>query len=411
MENNRIIAAIDVGTSKVCTIVADTSDGIISRILGVNIVPSQGIQKAIVTNMGKAVDAIRESVAGVEHSSGLRVKSAYVGISGQHIKAFNNRATIDITRRDHLVTDKLVKRVFEASKSVDLPSDRKLIHAIPRYYILDGQSRIENPVGMYGYQLNVETHLITAGLNFILNLIKCVQQAGVEIQDLVSEAVADSESILEQEEREAGVLLADIGAGTTDITVYKQRNISYTSALPVAGYQVTRDISIGLGVPFSTAEKLKMGYGSVKPRERNRDEVIPLGRRGNVSYGELHDIITARVEEMFKLVLIELSRAELTEREVANSVLCGGSAKLAGIDALAQEVIGVPTRVARPKGMAKFADLDDPAFATGVGLLLWGAKQREEKVPTLQRLLQRFLFQLRRLWRSRRGGEGPMGLG
>ena len=174
---------------------------------------------------------------------------------------------------------------------------------------------------------------------------------------------------------------------------------------------MTKDISIGLGVPFSTAEKLKMGYGSVKPRERNREEVIPLGRRGNVSYGELHDIIAARVEEMFKLVLAELSRAELTEREVANSVLCGGSAKLAGIDALAQEIIGVPARVARPKGMARFADLDDPAFATGVGLLLWGAKQREEKVPTLQKLLQRFLFQLRRLWRSRPGGEGPTGLG
>jgi cell division protein FtsA len=298
--------------------------------------------------------------------------------------------------------------VFKVSKNVVLPPDRKLLHAIPRYYTLDGQSGIENPVGMYGYQLNVETHLITAGLTFVLNLIKCVQQAGVGILDLVSEGVADSEAILEPEEREAGVLLADIGAGTTDITVYKQKNIWYTSALPVAGYQLTRDISIGLGVPLSIAEELKRGYGSAKPRAGNREEVIPLSRRRKVTYGELHDIIAARVEEMFKLVLGELSHAELTEREVSNSVLCGGSANLADIDALAREIIGIPARVARPKGMAEFAGLDDPAFATGVGLLLWGAKQREEKVPTLQRLLQRFFSRLLRLWR--RGGP-PTGLG
>ena len=225
MDNGRIIVAIDVGTSKVCTMVADTSEGTISRILGVNTVPSQGIHKAIVTNMSEAVEAIRESVAGVERSTGLRVNSAYVGISGQHIKAFNNRATVAITRRDHLITDKVVKKVLKASKRVDLPPGRKLIGAIPRYYTLDGQSGIGDPLGMYGYRLDVETHLITAGLNFVLNLTKCVQQAGVEIQDLVAEAVADSEAILEPEEREAGVLLADIGAGTTDITVYKQRNI------------------------------------------------------------------------------------------------------------------------------------------------------------------------------------------
>ncbi len=409
MANGRIIAAMDVGTSKVCTIVADASEGVISRILGVSLVPSQGIQKAIVTNMGEAVDAIRESVVGVEQSTGLSVNSAYVGISGQHINAFNNLATVGITRPDHLVTDKVVNKVIKASKSIQLPRDRKLLHAIPRYYTLDGQSGIENPVGMYGYQLSVETHLITAGLTFVLNLIKCVQDAGVEIRDLVSEGVADSEAILEPEEREAGVLLTDIGAGTTDITVYKQRNIWYSSALPVAGYQLTRDISIGLGVPFAIAEELKKGYGSAKPRAKNRGEVIPLSRRRKVTYGELHDIIGARVEELFKLVLGELAQAELTEREVSNSVLCGGSANLAGIDALAREIMGIPARVAGPKGMmAEFAGLDDPAFATGVGLLLWGAKHRDEKVPTLQALLQRFFSRLLRWWR--RGGQ-PTGLG
>jgi cell division protein FtsA len=404
MNMGRIVTAIDVGTSKVCTIVADMSQETIPRILGMGLIPSQGIQKAIVSNMAQATEAIQGSITRAEQSSGLRIESAYVGISGQHIGSFNTRATVGINRRDHLVTDKATKKAFELSKKVNLPEDRKMLHTIPRYYTLDGQTGIKNPTGMYGYRLDVETHIITAGITFVLNLVKCVQSSGVRVMDLVSEPVADSEAILEPEEKEAGVLLADIGCGTTDLTVFKGRDIWYTSALPVAGYQLTKDLSLGLGIPFAVAEELKKNYGNVMPGERDKENVIPLGEKRSVPYAELYHIIYPRTEEIFKLVLAELSQAELAEEEISNLVLCGGCANLVGIDALAHEIMGYSVRVASPKGIVKSDTiLNDPAYATAVGLLLWGAKQREQEVPSLRKLIGRFFSQLARLWPARRG--------
>lgn len=402
MERGRILACIDVGTSKVCTILAEVSAGAILRVLGVNVVPSRGIQKAIVLNMGEATEAIRESVVGMERNTGLGVKSAYVGISGQHIKAFNSRATIGINNRHHVVTEKAIKKVVEASKGIELPKDRKILHAIPRYFTLDGQPGIENPLGMHGYRLDVETHIITAGIAFVLNLVKCVQGAGVDIMELVSEPLADSEAILELGEKAAGVLLLDIGDGTSDVTVFKKGDIWYTSALPVAGYQLTKDLSLGLGIPFNVAEGLKKKHGNVMPDDELRGEVISLGGRRSVPYEEFCHIIGVRAEEIFKLILAELSQAELKEEELSNLVLCGGSANLAGIDALAQEIIGLPTRVAHPKGVPQAAGLEDPAYATAVGLLLWGSKQAEAKPPPLGELLRHFFLRLARLFSVRR---------
>lgn len=406
MDSEHIVTAIDVGTSKVCTVMADMSQGVISQILGVHVVPSEGIQKAIVTNMSEATEAIRESVIGVEHSTGLEVKSAYVGITGQHIKAFNRRATVSIARRDHLVTDKVIKKAIESSKKIDLPEDRKMLHAIPRYYIVDGQAGIKNPTGMYGYRLDVETHIITAGIAFVLNLVKCVQNTGVNVMDLISEPVADSEAILEPEEKEAETLLADIGCGTTDIAVFKRGDIWYTSAVPVAGYQVTKDLSLGLGIPFAAAEELKKSYGNVMPEEKDRERTVPLGEGREVPYAELNHIIQARVEEIFKLILADLSQAELTEKEISGLVLCGGCANLVGIEALAQKIMGFPARVARPKGVPKGAmTLNDPAYATAVGLLLWGAKQGRKEAPPIESLIRRFISRLMRLWPARRRGQ------
>ena len=400
MDTSGIVASIDVGTSKVCTIIAEMSGGTISQIRGVNVVPSHGIQKAIVLSIGEAAKAIRESVAGVEYDTGLRVKSAYIGISGQHIKSFSNWATVSINRRDHLVTNKIIKKAIESAKKVGLPEDRKIIHAIPRHYVLDGQTGINDPEGMHGFRLDVETHIITAGLSFVLNLVKCVQQAGIDVMGLVSEPVADSEVGLEPGEKEAGVVLADIGCGTTDITVFKEGDIWHTSALPVAGYQVTRDLALGLSIPFEVAEELKKKYGSLKPG-RAREEIVDLGAGRVVAYEDLSHIIGARMEEIFNMILLDLFQTQQEQDEpltLPGLVLCGGTANLPGIEVLGQQVLHCPVRLMSPVAVSQpFEFLNDPAYATGLGLLLWGARHGEKEPPTLEKLLRGFLSQLTRL--------------
>lgn len=399
MDKSGIVASIDIGTSKVCTIIAEMSGGAISQVRGVNVVPSHGIQKAIVLNIGEAAKAIRESVAGLEYDTGLKVKSAYIGISGQHIKSFSNWATVSINRRDHLVTNKIIKKAIESTKRIGLPEDRKIIHAIPRHYILDGQTGIKNLEGMYGFRLDVETHIITAGLSFVLNLIKCVQQAGIDVMGLVSEPVADSEAVLQPGEKEAGVGLADMGCGTTDITVFKGGDIWHTSALPVAGYQVTRDLALGLSIPFEAAEELKKRYGSLKPG--NREETVDLGAGRVVAYEDLSHIIGARIEEIFNMILLDISQTQQELDEpltLPGLVLCGGTANLPGIEVLGQQVLRCPVRVMSPVVVSQpFEFLNDPAYATGLGLLLWGARHEEKKPPPLEKLLRGFLSQLTRL--------------
>jgi cell division protein FtsA len=403
MGSNGILASIDVGTSKVCTIVAEIRNGNIAQILGEGIVPSRGIQKAIVVDISEPTAAIRQSVLEAEHSSGLKIKSAYVGITGRHIKSFNNQATVAISRRDHLVTEKALRQVIKSSSKVALPENRKLIHAIPRHYSVDGQTGIKNPVGMHGYRLDVETHIITAGVTFARNLVKCVQGAGIEVMDLILEPIADSEAVLEAEEKESGVILADIGAGTTDITVFKERDIWHSSALPVAGYQVTKDLAIGLGIPFNVAEEMKKKYGSVMPLQGDEPETVSLGTgKLEVSYGDLRYIIRARLEEILRLVFLDVPRAEWETWEPSGLVICGGTANSPGIEVLGREILALPTRIGKPLNLPQGAIiLDDPTYATGLGLLLWGARYGEQGAPHSGNVLRRFFSQLARRWSIR----------
>jgi cell division protein FtsA len=391
-----ISAAIDVGTSKICTILANVKDGRISEVLGMSVVPSLGMQKAVVVNAKEVTYAIGESVRQVEQNSGFRIKQAYVGISGRHIRAFNNQATIAVSRRDHRITEKMVNEAIRASQKVDLLDDRKLIHAIPQRYTLDGQIVDGNPIGMHGYRLDVETHIITAGITFIQNLVSCVQGAGVAVMDLVSEPVADSVAILEPAEKEEGTMIADIGCGTTDISLFKDGYVCFTSALPVAGYQLTRDLADGLNIPFEIAEELKVKYGNIAPMVEQSYETITLGEY-SFNYGEINYIIKSRAEELFQLVLMELPQGE--RDNFSSLVLCGGTAKLPGIERVASGVIGVPARLGQTKNITPhLAMLDDPAYITGIGLLLWGAAQEEEEPPPIEKLVKRFLSQISRLW-------------
>ncbi|MBM4433329.1 MAG: cell division protein FtsA [Chloroflexi bacterium] len=382
------VAAIDVGTTKVCTIMADIDpDGGWPRILGVGIAPSRGLEKALVVNINEAKQAISESVKRAEQTAGYKLESAYIGVTGRHISSVNNRGVIAITRDDKMVHTDDLKRVLEVARAVKVPSDRKLLHIIPRTYIVDGQEGVKNPIGMHGFRLDVEAHIITAAVTSVQNLTKCIRGVGIEVEDLVLEPLASAEAVLTEQERQNGVVIADIGGGTTDIALFKDNSIYHTSVLPVAGYQVTRDISVGLNLSFELAEEMKKKYGNVMPiyneDERKAADATITTDGHSISSRDLSDIIRIRIEELIRLILMELPRTDFAKLVPSGLVLTGGTANLPGIAELATKLTRLPVRVGMPLNLYGVADtLYDPAYATSVGLLLW--KVRNQGIKNVQ---------------------------
>jgi cell division protein FtsA len=382
MKKRNVIASIDVGTTKICTILADVSDGGGPRVVGVGITPSKGLHKGLVVNINEARESIRASVRKAEQTSACKVESAYIGVTGRHVASMNNHGVVAITRNDRVVRPDDLKRVLASAQSVKTAADRRLLHVIPRSYTVDGQPGVKNPVGMHGFRLDVETHVITAAVTSIQNLVKCIRSIGIDIEDLVLEPLASSEAILTEDEKQVGVVMADIGGGTTDVAVFREGSIWHTSILPVAGYQLTRDIAIGLGLPFEIAEEMKKKYGSVMPVYDSQTDTAPaISKDGHgVSYQDLCDIVRARVEEILKLILLEMPNSDYEALIPAGLVLTGGSSNLVGIASLGSEILRIPVRVGTPTDIYGIADnLRDPAYATGVGLLLWGSKNRGKK--------------------------------
>jgi cell division protein FtsA len=384
MSKRNILNSIDVGTTKVCTTVADVDEAGGIRIIGVGIAPSEGLHKGLVVNINEARESIRESVKKAEHTSGHKVESAYVGVTGRHVTSLNNRAVVAITRNDRLVRPDDLKRVLSSARGVKLASDRKLLHVIPRGYAVDGQLGVKNPIGMHGFRLDVEAHIITAAVTSVQNLIKCIRSIGIDIDDLVLEPLASSEAVLSEDEKQVGIVLADIGGGTTDIAIFREGSIWHTAILPVAGYQITRDIAIGLGLPFDVAEEMKKKYGSVTPVYEGKDSHINkdtlLTNGHGVSHQDLCDIIRARVEEILRLIVLEMPNSEYEALVPDGLVLTGGSSNLAGIEALGRNTLQLPVRVGLPMNIYGISDaLQDPAYATSVGLLLWGAKYKGKR--------------------------------
>ena len=323
-----------------------------------------------------------------EQSAGHKLESAYVGVTGRHITSVNNRGSIAITRNNQLVHTDDLKRVLDVARSVKVPSEQKLLHVIPRTYIVDGQEGVKNPVGMHGFRLDVETHIITAAITSIQNLTKCIRSIGIEIDDLVMEPLASAEAVLAPEEKQDGVMLADIGGGTTDIAVFKDNTIYHTSVLPVAGYQVTRDISVGLGLSFELAEEMKKKYGNVTPNDEDKASGdITLTQDGHsVSYNDLSEIISVRVEELLRLIMLELPQSDYAKLIPAGLVITGGGANLPGIAELAEKVTRLPVRLGKPMNLYGVSDiLNNPAYATGVGLLLWKLRNKETQGTPDQR--------------------------
>jgi cell division protein FtsA len=402
MKTDRI-AAIDVGTTKVCTIMADVYDNNSLRVLGVGVTPSHGLHKGLVVNINEARESIRQSVRLAEQSAGRKLESAYIGVTGRHITAVNSRGTVAITRNNQLVRPDDLKRVLEVARSVKVPSEQKLLHVIPRTYAIDGQTGVQNPVGMHGFRLDVETHIVAAAITSIQNLTKCIRGVGIEVDDLVMEPLASAEAVLTPEEKQDGVLMADIGGGTTDLALFRDNTIFHTSVLPVAGYQVTRDISVGLGISFELAEEMKKKYGDVTPGNEDKgDSDISITHDGHsVSYHDLSEIIRVRIEELLRLILLELPQSDYARLIPAGLVITGGGANLPGIAELGEKVTRLPVRLGRPVSLYGVSDvLDNPAYATGVGLLLWKVRNQGTGASnSKERGLRRFLSHMLRLFR------------
>ena len=381
MARKNIVSAIDIGTTKIATIIANVKAQDDIEILGIGVVPSHGLHKGIVVNIDEARTSIASSVKHAERISGTRIDSAYVGVTGRHVSCLNNQGVVSIPRSDRLVRPDDLKRVLSAARGVLIPEGKKLLHAIPRSYALDGQEGIKHPVGMHATRLDVETHIITASATSVQNVVKCVRSAGIEVEDLILEPLASSEAVLTPEERESGIIMADIGGGTTDIAVFKGGNIYHTSVIPVAGYQVTSDISIGLGLPFSIAEKMKKRYGNVTPTlEIDQDEQIGVENGHSASYRDLCSIIRSRMEELLQLILLEMPTTDYRALAPCGLVLTGGTSNLNGLDELGHAVLNMPVRRGQPLNTGIYGITDilyDPAYATTLGLILWPINGKE----------------------------------
>lgn len=396
-----ILTAIDVGTTKVVTTIAEVENGKILRVTGLGITPSSGMHKGLVVGIQDARQSIRESVRKAEHASGRQVKSAYIGVTGRHVTSLNRRGAVTIGRNDRAVRFGDLKRVIQNARQFKIPSGQKLLHIIPRSYAVNSGAGVKDPVGMSGRTLDVETHIITAAEASMKNIASCIEGLGIGIDELVLEPLASSEAVLTEEEKQKGVILADIGGGTTDVSIFRDGSIWHSAIISVAGYQLTRDIAVGLGLPFNIAEQMKKEHGSVTPVIEGNSEI---SRRQSEEIKQasplaVRKILRARVEEVLGLVVLELPQSNYESLVPGGLVLTGGSSNLAGIDLLGRQVLKIPVRVGRPISIPGISDnLRDPAYATNIGLLLWGAKRQvapELRATNLNDNFKRLVSQLK----------------
>jgi len=370
-----IVVGIDVGTTKVCTLVGRIEDENSIRILGVGIEPSEGIKKGTIVDLDAASQSITRSVKRAESTSGLEITTALVSMAGAHVSSVNSRGSVGVS--NGLIEEYDVLRVLDQARAVAIPHDREIVHVIQRGFSVDGQDGIRSPVGMHGYRLEVEAHIITAANATVDNLRKCVEAAGVKIQQFVLNPLASAEVVLTDQEREMGVAVCDIGGGTTDLAIYVDGDVWHTMVLAVGGNHVTQDVAHGLRLPVAQAEEIKKQHGHAVRGEVGADEyfsIRPFGEEHAVQINrqDLAHIIEARVEEIFRLTLQEIKRSGYDGLLPAGMVLTGGTSSLPGIKRIASEVLGLPVRTAEPKNLVGLVDrLNSPAYSTSVGLLRW----------------------------------------
>ncbi len=380
-ENERIVVGLDIGTTKVCAVVASINQQDRIHILGVGKAPSEGLNRGVVVNIDKTVNAIKTAIQQAELASGIEVNSVNVGIAGDHIRSIRSKGVITINNKEKEITVQDVERILKDCQQIMLPPDQQIIHVIPQEFVVDGQDGISDPVGMSGMRMEAEVHIITGLVSAAKNLYRCVERAGYQVADIILEPLASSYAVLDDEEKEAGVILVDIGGGTTDLAVFQDNTIRHIAVIAVAGKKVTDDIKVGLSVLDDQAQKLKHNHGECFVDMIENDETITIpGIAGRppkeITKSILAKIIQARMEEILEIVQIEVKRSGYSEALSAGIVITGGGSLIKNICPLATEVLGMDAKIGRPLGLAGglIEEVNSPIYATSVGLVLHALK-------------------------------------
>jgi len=378
----QVIAGLDVGTTKICCVIADWSPVGNLDIVGVGVSPSRGLRKGVVVNIDSTVESIKHAVAEAEEMAGVEITSVIAGVAGGHIRGINSRGVVAVSGKHREVSQTDIDRALDAARAVNLPQDREIIHVLPQTFLVDDQDGVKEPLGMSGVRLEVEVHLVTGATTSVRNVVRSVNRAGLQVQDLVLEPLASAEAVISAEEKELGILLIDLGGGTTDVALFRDGAVWHTSSLPLGGDHISNDIAVGLRTPTADAEELKKRHGCALTALVREDEVVDVpsvgGRKARqLSRQILSEIIQPRVEEIFTLVARELARGGFQDAATAGVVVTGGTSIMEGVPELAEGIFDQPVRRGVPIGVGGMADVvESPIYATGVGLALYGARAR-----------------------------------
>ena len=383
--DKNLIVALDIGTNKIAVLVGEVTHDNQIEIVGFGVHPSRGLKRGVVVNIEATVQSIQRAVEEAELMAGCDIHSAYTGIAGSHISSLNSHGIVAI--RDREVNQADVDRVIDAAKAVAIPSDQKILHILPQQFIVDAQEGVREPIGMSGVRLEAKVHIVSGAVSAAQNITKCVRRCGLQVGDVILEQLASSYAVLSDDEKELGVCMIDIGGGTTDIAIFTDGVIRHTAVIPIAGDQVTNDIAIALRTPTQSAEQIKKQYASVLPTLISPEDMIEvpsispnISKRPpqRIQRKALAQVVHARYEELFALALAELRRSGFEELISAGIVLTGGASNVVGVIELAESVFQMPVRLGLPQNVIGLRDVrEDPAFSTGVGLLLYGLQQQQ----------------------------------
>ncbi len=407
MAKDRVVCAIDVGSSKIATLIASITEDDRISLIGVSATTSKGVRKNQVVDIEEAVEAITESIEAAERMAGYSISQAYVSLGGPQIESLNQHAVVAVSHPESEIRDSDILRVNDAAKAVALPSSREILHVIPRTFTVDGQEGIKDPIGMTGVRLETETHIITGSSTSMRNLVKCVSKVGIDVTELVFSGIASSLSILTETEKELGVVLVDIGGETTDVVIFVDGSVAYSSVVPIGARHITSDLAVGLRISLESAEKIKVALGKIPKNIVNPDEKEPRKKEEEIldvkSFGITEDIqkisrkavadgiIRPRLQEIFKYVGKEIKKSGFGTQVPSGLVICGGGALTVGVMDQAKYVLGFPARIGKIEGLSGLVDeIDSPQFSAAAGLILYGASNTsrgEMRIPVLSKNL------------------------
>ncbi len=404
--DKQMIVGLDIGTSKIVAIVAEIDEEGNVELVGLGSHPSQGLKKGVVINIDSTVLAIQKAVQEAEQMANVQIKSVFAGIAGSHIKSLNSHGIVAIRANEVEADD--VDRVIDAAKAVAIPADQRILHVLPQEFIIDSQDGIRQPIGMSGVRLEAKVHLVTGSISAAQNIAKCIRRCDLEVEDIILEQLASSHSVLTADEKDLGVILVDMGGGTTDIAIFTDGAISHTAVIPIAGDQVTNDIAVAFRTPTQFAEQIKVKHACALTQLASPDEMIEVPGVGDRSARRLArqtlaEVVEPRYEELLGLVHAELRRSGFEEACAAGVVLTGGTSKMEGVVELAEEIFHMPVRLGVPQHVVGMAEVvRNPIHATGVGLLLFGQQSRQNpRSQTVDTRSEEGIFQRMTAWFKR----------